>query len=200
VRVGGNLKAPRKIKDVKPEYPQEAKDNGLQGVVILEGVIGADGRVREARILRSVRGLDEAAMTAMLQWEFTQTLLNGAPIPVVMTVTVNFTLNEKKAVSPDDQAAAGAQEGVLIGGNIAAPQKLVDVQPVYPPEAREAGVQGVVIAVVTIDEGGNVIDARIVRGIPQLDQAALDAVRQWKYEASSYPRRIMTVTVRFTLQ
>ena len=46
----------------------------------------------DARVLRSIPGLDEAALEAVRQWQFTPTLLNGAPVPVVMTVTINFTL------------------------------------------------------------------------------------------------------------
>ena len=64
----------------------------MQGIVIIEATIGADGRVTNARILRSVPLLDQAAIDAVRQWEFTPTLLNGVPVPVVMTVTVNFTL------------------------------------------------------------------------------------------------------------
>jgi protein TonB len=64
----------------------------VQGVVIIEAVIGADGKVADAKILRSVAQLDEAALAAVRQWEFSPTLLNGKPVPVVMTVTVNFKL------------------------------------------------------------------------------------------------------------
>ena len=54
--------------------------------------IGEDGRVQQARVLRSVQLLDEAALTAVRQWVFTPTRLNGEPVPVVMTVTVTFRL------------------------------------------------------------------------------------------------------------
>ena len=92
VRVGGNIKAPTKIKDVRPVYPEDAKAAGITGVVILEAVIAPDGRVGDARVLRSIPLLDDAAIEAVRQWEFTPTLVNGAPVPVIMTVTVNFTL------------------------------------------------------------------------------------------------------------
>jgi protein TonB len=64
----------------------------VQGVVIVEAIIDATGHVADARVLRSIPLLDEAAVEAVQQWEFTPTFLNGAPQPVVMTVTVNFTL------------------------------------------------------------------------------------------------------------
>lgn len=92
VRVGGNIKAPTKTKDVRPEYPDAARAAGIQGVVIMEAVIDPAGKVGDVRVLRSIPELDQAAADAVRQWEFTPTLLNGAPVPVIMTVTVNFTL------------------------------------------------------------------------------------------------------------
>ena len=64
----------------------------MQGVVIIEARIEADGTVGDARVLRSIPMLDDAAVGAVRQWEFTPTLMNGVPVPVIMTVTVNFTL------------------------------------------------------------------------------------------------------------
>jgi TonB family protein len=92
LRVGGAIKPPQKTKHFPPEYPPEAKEAGVQGIVILEAVIGPTGQVREAHVLRSVPGLDAAALASVLRWGFTPTLLNGAPVPVIMTVTINFTL------------------------------------------------------------------------------------------------------------
>jgi TonB family protein len=92
VRVGNGLKTPTKIKDVRPVYPLEALDAKVQGVVIIEATIDREGRVSDAKILRSIPLLDEAALTAVRQWEFVPTMLNGAPVPVIMTVTVNFTV------------------------------------------------------------------------------------------------------------
>jgi len=65
----------------------------VQGFVILEAVISEDGAVRSLRVLRSQPLLDAAAVEAVRQWRFTPTLLNGQPVPVVMTVTVNFRLD-----------------------------------------------------------------------------------------------------------
>jgi protein TonB len=92
VRVGGNIKQPTKTKDVRPVYPPIAQSARVQGVVIIEATIGADGRVKEAKVLRSIPLLDQSALDAVRQWVFTPTLLNGVPVPVIMTVTVNFTL------------------------------------------------------------------------------------------------------------
>ena len=92
VRVGGNIAAPKKLRDVPPSYPPMAVQARVQGIVIIEATIGGDGTVRTARVLRSVPLLDEAALDAVRQWEYAPTLLNGVPVPVIMTVTVNFSL------------------------------------------------------------------------------------------------------------
>jgi TonB family protein len=92
VRVGGNIKTPTKVRDVRPVYPAEALTARIQGVVILEATIDTEGRVYDARVMRSIPGLDEAALEAVRQWEFTPTEVNGVRVPVIMTVTVNFTL------------------------------------------------------------------------------------------------------------
>jgi protein TonB len=73
-------------------YPEDAKAAGIQGVVILEIVIGEDGSVIEANVLRSIPELDQAAIDAVTQWQYEPTLLNGAPVEVELTVTINFTL------------------------------------------------------------------------------------------------------------
>jgi TonB family protein len=92
VRVGGNVKPPAKIKHVNPAYPPIASQARLQGVVVLEVTVGASGKVEAACVLRSIPLLDQAAVDAVLQWEFEPTLLNGQPVPVLMTVTVSFNL------------------------------------------------------------------------------------------------------------
>ena len=94
VRVGGNIKEPKKIKDVKPVYPEEAQRAKVQGIVIMETIIGTDGTIQEAKILRGVELLDKAALDAVMQWRYTPTLLNGEAVEVIMTVTVTFTLTE----------------------------------------------------------------------------------------------------------
>jgi TonB family protein len=96
VRVGAGIAAPMKIRDVRPAYPPIAQSARVQGVVIIETTIDTAGNVMDAHVLRSIPLLDEAALDAVRQWQFTPTLLNGAPVPVIMTVTVNFALQDSK--------------------------------------------------------------------------------------------------------
>ena len=92
VRVGSVVRAPTKVTHVAPVYPTFARSARVEGTVILEAVIAESGAVQDVRVLRSVPLLDAAAIDAVRQWRFTPTMLNGEVIPVVMTVTVTFTL------------------------------------------------------------------------------------------------------------
>jgi len=93
VRVGGQIKEPKKLKNVAPVYPDIAKQARVQGVVILECTISPQGKVTDVKVLRGIPLLDQAAIEAVKQWIYTPTLLNGVPVPVIMTVTVNFKLS-----------------------------------------------------------------------------------------------------------
>ena len=92
VRVGGQIKAPTKTRNVQPIYPLIAQSARVQGVVIIEATIDPDGKVANTRVLRSIPLLDQAALDAVRKWEYEPTRLNGIAVPVIMTVTVNFTL------------------------------------------------------------------------------------------------------------
>jgi TonB family protein len=96
VRIGGNIRPPRKLEDVRPVYPQAMRDAGFEGAVPLGAVIGVDGRVTSVRVLSSHAHpeLAKAALDAVSQWRFSPTLLNGETVEVFMNVTVNFSLSD----------------------------------------------------------------------------------------------------------
>src|SRR5262249_19256761 len=77
---------PVKIKDSTPEIPPGLAD--VHGTVIVEITIDASGHVRDPKVLRSIAGLDQAAIDCVTKWEYAPTLLNGVPVPVQMTVTI----------------------------------------------------------------------------------------------------------------
>jgi TonB family protein len=83
---------PKKLVNVQPIYPQEAQDAKVTGVVVVDMILDGDGTVHEAWVTQSVPMLDQAALDAVRQWKFEPTLLNGAPVPVRITVSVNFSL------------------------------------------------------------------------------------------------------------
>src|SRR6185295_14804393 len=91
--VGGNLRPPAKLRDVKPLYPQHLQDANIGGLVSLEGRIGTDGSFTDLRVVTSVHpDLDAAALDAVRQWQFDETLLNCVPVEVPMNIAVTFKL------------------------------------------------------------------------------------------------------------
>ena len=88
-RVGGGVQQPRRLENA--QYPKEAQAAGIQGVVIAEVVVSEAGLVTDARVVRSIPILDEAALKAVRQWRFEPAVVDGKPVPVKMTVTVNFS-------------------------------------------------------------------------------------------------------------
>lgn len=93
LRVGGDIPPPRKVHDVRPVYPPDAIRARISGVVSIEARIGLTGQVEETRVLQGLPMLDEPALAAVRQWRYTPTLINGEPVPVIMTVDVTFSLS-----------------------------------------------------------------------------------------------------------
>jgi TonB family protein len=93
-RVGKKIREPKRIHFEPPAYPQRARDARRQGRVVLETVIGIDGRVaRFIGVKTSDEWLTEAALDAVKKWRYSPTLLYGIPVPVIMTITVTFKLS-----------------------------------------------------------------------------------------------------------
>jgi TonB family protein len=90
---------------------------------------------------------------------------------------------------------------VRIGGDVKEPRLISSALPIYPMGAKQLGVEGDVVVNTTIDKNGSVVGMRVVSGQPLLRQAALDALRRWKYEPSrlnGQPIAVeMQVTIRF---
>jgi protein TonB len=85
---------PRLIKEVKPKYTTEALRKVIQGMVVLEVVVGGDGCASQIRVVRSLDrgGLDEEAVAAVAQWRFEPGRLAGAPVDVLVTIILDFSI------------------------------------------------------------------------------------------------------------
>jgi TonB family protein len=95
--VGGCINPPLKVKDVRPIYPVAAREAGVNGVVMLQGVIDVEGRMKDLRVVSSPHpALDQAAVDAVSQWEFAPTLLNGKPIETPIHTGVYFDVEAPK--------------------------------------------------------------------------------------------------------
>ncbi len=200
VRAVGDIMPPRLVKAVDPVYPEIARQAQVEGVVIVEARADEKGNVEDARILRSIPLLDQAAIEAVKQWKYEPAIINGKPQKVVVTVTVRFMLKSGDKQKDLDRFAQGA---VKAEGAIPPPKLIRSVDPVYPEIARQARVEGVVILAAKTDASGKIQDVMILRSIPLLNQAAIDAVRQWVYEPlviNNVPTPVVfTVTVRFQI-
>ena len=91
IRVGGAIAAPQRTHNVNAVYPADAREARVAGTVVAEITIDCDGDVASVVVLRGVPMFNDAAVAAIKQWRYNPTLLNGTPVPVIMTVTVTFT-------------------------------------------------------------------------------------------------------------
>ncbi|MBN1273237.1 MAG: M56 family metallopeptidase [Candidatus Aminicenantes bacterium] len=185
-----NIKPPKLLKSVDPVYPKEARKAGIEGVVILEATTDIHGQVENVKVLRSTPELDQASIDAVKQWVYEPMLIDGEPQGVTFTVTCRFSLDEPVPI----RASV----------DIKPPKLIKEVEPVYPEDAKKAGIEGVVKLEVTTNQYGEVIAAKILESIPELEKAAIDAVKKWEYEVKTIDGKkrgmIFPVTVKFTLK
>jgi protein TonB len=210
VRIGSGVQASKLIRKVLPMYPELAKRAHVEGNVILQVLINEDGTVTNVQVLQSQPLLDMAAIEAVKQWRYSTTLLNGIPVPVQTTVSVEFKLSDTSSevtvkAPPSDgvivfgagtvggtASGSGTQSAnpappsprgtpVRVGGAVQESKIISKVDPVYPPLAKQARVEATVILEVTVNEQGEVASVRVLRSHPLLEQAAIDAVKQWRY-------------------
>jgi TonB family protein len=230
VKIPGYVQQGKLVRRVNPVYPANAKADRIQGVVALEATIGKDGIPASLRVVgNSATNVDlaKAAVDAVKQWQYSPTLVNGEPVEVVTTVSINFALPQASTSMtappppppppppptpgldapippPPPPAPDGAPQRIRQGGNVQQSQLISKVAPVYPQEAREARIQGVVILETLIGKDGKVFSVRVISGHPLLQQSAVDAVSQWLYRPTflnGQPVEVVTtVTVNFSFQ
>ncbi len=96
VRVGGNIRQPEIIKLVKPIYPPEAIKARIEGVVVLEATVTERGDVADIKVISGPPMLTPAAIKAVEEWKYEPTLINGRPVPVILTARVSFSLRQSR--------------------------------------------------------------------------------------------------------
>jgi TonB family protein len=223
VRVSTDVESGLLQTRVDPKYPPLARQARIQGQVILQVIIGKTGDVENVQLFSGHPMLAPAAIEAVKQWKYRPFLLNGEPVSVETQVQVNFTLDNPPAdggVGDQPGGGGGVVTGTIAissdpGKSIAVPQRIrissgvaqglleQKVKPVYPPDARDQGIQGVVTLQAIIDKEGNVANLQLISGHPLLAPAAIEAVKQWKYRPyllNGNPLEVNTqVQVNFTL-
>jgi TonB family protein len=143
VRVSGGVMARKLLHKTQPLYPGAAKVQHISGAVVMQAKIGTDGRVLELKVISGPEILRQSALEAVSQWLYEPYMLNGEPVAVETTVTVNFTFAEvpglkplpPEGVPPDlEQTAAADDQPVRVSGGVIAGSILTKRQPVFRPE------------------------------------------------------------------
>jgi TonB family protein len=176
---------PKLVKKVDPVYPDEAKKAGLEGTVVVEGITDENGNVVDVKILKAAHEiLNKAAISALKQWEYRPFIINGKSIPIEFTTTIRFRLDEKdEAITTQEDVKAGVNVDVIDLPDDVELKLIKRVEPKYPKEALRKVIGGKVILEALIDKIGHVIEAKVIKSENEiLNNAAIDAVKQWKYE------------------
>ena len=160
---GQEVRVPARKKYVAPEYPAAAAEHGIRGIVILDLLIGESGAVLEARVTRSIPGLDEAAITAVKLWEYEPTKMSGRPVKVRLSQSITFSLK-----LPDLQRAPGVPE-LKAGGLPSAPANLTG------PESASVAV--------VLGPDGEVKEASVLSGSSSVSESLLRVVKAWRFVA-----------------
>jgi TonB family protein len=232
VRVSENIMRAMRIQKVDPDFPPFALQNRIQGEVMLNVSIDQNGDVSDVKLISGHPTFSPPAIEAVRQWRYTPYLLNGSPVNVQTLVRLKFIIPPDNAsqgsvidtpivsirnppianpmpeavngeIAPAPQPTVGVPKRVRVSSGVAQGLLESKVNPEYPPEAREARIQGVVVMQVQIDEEGNVAQIQLISGHPMLAPAAIEAVKQWKYHPyllNGNPIAVETqVVVNFTL-
>jgi TonB family protein len=189
----------KKIVDVKPIYPPEARDKKISGSVTIEAQIDETGKVNTAKVTDSADPLlNQAALDAVRQWRYEPYIgASGKPEAIATTVVVSFVLASEPAPKAGHAAKSAAiQNPQRITGK-QRPRLVKRVDPIFPAEALNNKISGVVVMDATMDTEGNVVDVVVVSGHPLLNDAAVTAIKQWKYKP--YLENGVAKPVKFTV-
>ena len=170
---------------VEPVYPDEAQREGVQGKVVLDVTVEANGEVSMATVVNGHRLLNQAAIDAVKQWRFTNTY--NSPV----TIQITFAFNDGDEPAPQESPSKPATDGAL--------KSLHRVDALYPEEAKRKRVEGEVAVEIVVNKDGAVTDARVKSGDELLHKAALDAARQFRFSNSLQQTVAATLTFNFVL-
>ncbi len=168
--------------------------NSLKEAQAAQAALDTELKAQEGKFVKSYDRARELAVTAKAAADKAATEATSA--------RERAEAEEAKRAKAATARREKLAKAVRVGGQVRPPIKMKDVAPVYPAIAQSARVQGDVVIEATIDEEGKVADTKVVKSVPLLDQAALDAVKQWEYRPSllnGVPTPVVTtITVKFT--
>ena len=205
------------IKKEQLKYPRLALLEDIQGSVLVRVVISQAGDVEKTEVLSGDPILARATVESVNKWKFQPVVRDGIPVKVSTNLNFNFAFKDKVVdYEPHVQPSAPAESKAGASGKPSAassplflPQKTTAgmlihrVQPVYPPEAKAARIQGSVVLAAIIAKDGSVKNLRVISGSRALVGAAVGAVQQWRYRPymlNGEPVEVESqITVNFTI-
>jgi TonB family protein len=176
----------------KAIYPLEAQAKQLQGAVWVKIAVSESGDVEGVEVVSGDPTLAEAAVHAARKWKFKPFIKNGKPIKASAKVSFDFAFEGNIHVEKEPPAEANTVTGtasvagevpkrVRVSSGVISGLRVYKVQPVDPPDARQARIQGVVVLKATISKEGRIADLQLISGPKELAGAAIGAVQQWRY-------------------
>ncbi len=193
------------IKTEKAIYPYEAREQKLQGEVVVKILVSEEGDVESAEVASGNPILGKSAVNAVKKWKFKPFIKNGKPVKVSMKVPIDFAFSDKimengvsadrSTTSPQFPSASsstptpgpstdsqGTPKRIRVSSSVSRGLLIRQVAPVYPDAARRAHIEGVVLLAATINKEGRVADLQLISGPKELATAAIGAVQQWRYK------------------
>ena len=194
---------PLLTQEVKPDYPLKALQGTIEGTVRLECLVTVKGRCSNVKVTGGLdprSGLNDAAVAALKKWRFIPGTRNSQPIPVGITVELDFVL----------RLPADAAEGLVYkvrDEGMKLPVLIKEVKSAYPPAAMKARIEGSVWLVCIVEPAGVCSNIKVVRSLDDelgLDEAAIRALSQWRFlpgTKDGQPVRVLvTIEMNFTLK
>jgi TonB family protein len=179
------------IKTEKAGYSWEAREKQLQGQVWVKILVSETGDVESAEVISGDPILADSAVRAVKKWKFKPFIKNGKPVKVSTKLPFDFAYSDKvsdekappdaSAPNPNSSSGTTAPQRVRVSAGVSQGLLLHKVAPVYPPEARQARIQGLVVLQAKISKEGRIEDLKVISGHPELVPAAIGAVQQWRY-------------------
>lgn len=182
------------VQKVDPVYTKEARDAGIEGVVLLSFRVDDRGTPRDITLrMRLGHGLDERATEALKQWRFEPATLDGFPTTSFATAEMRFrvdgTASSRLLVGPPPQRSL-----TLMRSGQTMPVPIRKVDPDYTQQATDARIEGAVTLSIVVNESGIPTDIKVLRPLGYgLDQKAVEAVEQWRFRPGMKDGRPVSV-------
>jgi TonB family protein len=179
--------APEATKKVQPVYPEAARKDSIEGTVWLKVYIDETGKVIQASVQKSDNAMfNEPAIAAAKQWTFKPVMQEGKQVGLWVSIPYKFKLQREENVQPalvpgtTEVKQKPPAENLKVDKD---PEAIEQVNPKYPEQAFQDGLEGTVWTKMWIDASGNVVEAKVSKADNDIfNEAAIAAGKQWKFK------------------